>query len=69
MWVPFLDLRVTDEPSRHELLAAVEKVLVHGRILLGPEVGLFEERIAAVLSASPGAASANRVVIGTFFSA
>jgi len=45
--VPFLDLRVTDEPSRRELLAAVEKVLVHGRILLGPEVELFEERIAA----------------------
>ena len=47
MRVPFLDLRVTDEPSRRELLAAVEKVLVHGRILLGPEVELFEERIAA----------------------
>ncbi len=45
--VPFLDLRVTDEEERDELLAAVEKVLSHGQILLGPEVDKLESRIAA----------------------
>lgn len=45
--VPFLDLRVTDEEERDEILAAVEKVLSHGRILLGPEVDELELRIAA----------------------
>lgn len=42
MKVPFLDLRVIDESERQELLAAVDKVLSHGRILLGPEVAEFE---------------------------
>jgi UDP-2-acetamido-2-deoxy-ribo-hexuluronate aminotransferase len=45
--VPFLDLRVTDEGERAELLAAIERVLVHGRVLLGPEVDEFERKVAA----------------------
>lgn len=44
--IPFLDLRVTDEEERLELLEAVDKVLRHGRIVLGPEVEEFERRIA-----------------------
>jgi dTDP-4-amino-4,6-dideoxygalactose transaminase len=45
--VPFLDLRVTDDDERLALLAAVDRVLRHGRIVLGPEVAQFEEQVAA----------------------
>ena len=43
--VPFLDLRVCQE-ARQELLRAVEQVLDHGRIVLGPEVAEFESAVA-----------------------
>ena len=46
MKVPFFDLRVTDNVLRGKLLASVEHVLEHGRLILGPEVELFEEKIA-----------------------
>jgi len=46
MLVPFLDLRITDEAFRRELLAAIDKVFVHGRILLGPELEDFEAQLA-----------------------
>ncbi|ARJ68149.1 hypothetical protein WV31_12920 [Magnetospirillum sp. ME-1] len=46
MTVPFLDLRVTDDEERAELIAAVEAVLRHGRIMLGPEVAEIERRVA-----------------------
>ena len=46
MNVPFLDLRVTDPEERAELLRAVEAVLCHGRIVLGPEVEQLERRVA-----------------------
>ena len=46
MNVPFFDLRVTDKVLRNELLKSVERVLKHGRILLGPEVTEFEEKVA-----------------------
>jgi hypothetical protein len=46
MNVPFFDLRVTDAIQRNELLKSVEGVLKHGRILLGPEVIEFEEKVA-----------------------
>jgi dTDP-4-amino-4,6-dideoxygalactose transaminase len=45
--VPFLDLRVSDENERRELLTAVDKVFVHGRMVLGPEVQELERQIAA----------------------
>lgn len=44
--VPFLDLSVADSTLKQELLQAVDRVLTHGRILLGPEVEEFESRIA-----------------------
>ena len=47
MKVPFLDLRITDEQEKKELLEAVDKVFSHGRIVLGPEVKEFEDRVAA----------------------
>lgn len=46
--VPFLDLRVIDADERAELLEAVEGVLRHGRLVLGPEVEAFERRIAGM---------------------
>ena len=46
MKIPFLDLTVKDSGLKQELLAAVDRVLSHGRIVLGPEVAQFEERIA-----------------------
>ena len=44
--VPFLDLRVTDPEERRELLASVDAVLGHGRLVMGPEVEEFERRMA-----------------------
>lgn len=44
--VPFLDLRVTNSEERAEILDAVAQVLDHGRIVLGPEVAMFERQIA-----------------------
>src|SRR5438270_13014147 len=44
--VPFLDLRVTDDNERQNLLAAVDAMLRHGRIVLGPEVQELEREIA-----------------------
>ena len=46
MKVPFLDLTVSDPIIKKELLSGVEKVLSHGRIILGPEVQEFENKIA-----------------------
>jgi dTDP-4-amino-4,6-dideoxygalactose transaminase len=44
--IPFLDLSVPDDAFRRDLLAAVDKVLRHGRIILGPEVRELEEKIS-----------------------
>jgi dTDP-4-amino-4,6-dideoxygalactose transaminase len=44
--VPFLDLRVADDDERQNLLAAVDTMLRHGRIVLGPEVQELEGQIA-----------------------
>ena len=46
MKIPFRDLSVRDPKVKKELLDAVERVLTHGRILLGPETQQFEEAIA-----------------------
>jgi len=45
--VPFRDLSIVDETLLAELLAAVERVLRHGRLLFGPEVDAFESHVAA----------------------
>ena len=47
MKVPFRDLSVTDPQLKNELLGAVDQVLSHGRLFLGPEHGQFEDEIAA----------------------
>lgn len=46
MEVRFLDLRVNDPDERKEIMTAVERILDHGRILLGPEVEEFEHELA-----------------------
>src|SRR5947209_19904817 len=45
--VPFLDLRVTDEDERQQILEAVQRLLAHGRVLLGPEVDALEGQVAS----------------------
>ena len=49
MRVPFFDLRVSDSKIKRELLGAVERVLDHGLILLGPEVTEFENKVAKAI--------------------
>lgn len=44
--VPFLDLRVQEPAERRELQEALDVVLTHGRIVLGPEVAQFEAEVA-----------------------
>lgn len=46
MKVPFRDLRVSDPDQKARLLEAVDRVLTHGRLLMGPEVEVFEQKIA-----------------------
>lgn len=45
--VPFLDLRIVDDTTRQDLLAAVDAVLRHGRFIIGPEVQELEKQVAA----------------------
>jgi len=45
--IPFLDLRVIDPNERRALLAALERVLDHGRLVGGSEVTDFEGALAA----------------------
>ncbi len=47
MKVPFLDLRVTDPNEKQQLLAAVESVLDHGRMVMGSEIEAYEEAVAS----------------------
>ena len=44
--VPFLDLRIMNDTAREDLLAAVDAVFRHGRIILGPEVQELENCVA-----------------------
>lgn len=45
--IPYLDLSIKDPEFKKALLDAVERVLDHGRFILGPEHDEFENRIAA----------------------
>ena len=46
MKIPYRNLSVKDPELKKELLGAVDGVLSHGRIVLGPEVEQFEEQIS-----------------------
>ena len=47
MRVPLTDLKAQYGSIRHEIDDAIQKVLLDGRFILGPEVEAFEERMAA----------------------
>ena len=47
MIVPFLDLSLRNQKQKKEILAAVNRVLTHGRIVLGPEVEELEKKVAS----------------------
>jgi len=49
--VPFVDLAAHHAPLRSEIQAAVEKVLLHGKYILGPEVEAFEQGFAKMVGA------------------
>lgn len=44
--VPYVHLEIADPAYKAELLTAVERVLSHGKYILGPEVEQFEKRFA-----------------------
>jgi len=48
MKIPYMDLRVRSKKKKQQLLLSVERVLSHGRIILGPEVKTFEDEIASI---------------------
>lgn len=47
--VPFVDLAAHHAPIRAELSAAVDRVLSHGKYILGPEVEAFEQGFAKLV--------------------
>jgi len=44
--VRFLDLSIEDKNRREEILGAIEEVLKHGMLVLGPEVEKLEKKVA-----------------------
>lgn len=51
MEVRFFELEIKNEAYRKELLDAVDRVLQHGMLILGPEVEEFEKRVAETVGA------------------
>ncbi len=50
--VPFIDLEAQQERLGADLQAAVSRVMEHRKFIMGPEVGLLEERLSAYCSVS-----------------
>jgi dTDP-4-amino-4,6-dideoxygalactose transaminase len=48
MKIPYLDLSVSDKFLKKDLLDAVDQVLSHGRVVLGPEMYEFEKMVSDV---------------------
>ena len=46
--IPYLDLSVGDKSLKDDLLTAVDRVLSHGRVVLGPEIAEFEKIISEI---------------------
>ena len=57
--IPFIDLKAQRERLRKEIDAAIARVLDHGQYILGPEVGRFEEELAAYTGAGHVVSCAN----------
>ncbi len=51
MNVPLLDLKLQHQPIEAELREAFNRVLAHGRFILGPEVEILEKEVAAFCGA------------------
>lgn len=49
--IPFVDLATHHAPIRDDLRAALDRVLTHGKYILGPEVDAFEQGFAALIGA------------------
>jgi dTDP-4-amino-4,6-dideoxygalactose transaminase len=52
--VAFLNLSIQDQSERDAILAAIETVLRHGQLILGPEVRDLERRVAALCGRKHG---------------
>ena len=59
MAIPFIDLAAQQRRLRPRIDAAVRAVLDHGAYVMGPEVALFERRLAAFCEAPRALACAN----------
>jgi len=57
--IPQLDLAPQYEALKHELAAAMSKVLAEQKFILGPEVGMFERELAAYCGARDAVACAS----------
>ena len=57
--IPFIDLEAQQARLREKIDAAIAHVLDHGQYILGPEVGLFEQELAAFTGASHVVSCAN----------
>lgn len=49
--IRFIDLAAQQDRLRTEIEAGISRVLAHGKYILGPEVDLLEERLAAYCGA------------------
>ncbi|MDP6475611.1 MAG: DegT/DnrJ/EryC1/StrS family aminotransferase [Alphaproteobacteria bacterium] len=59
MSIPFIDLKAQYSRLKPEIDAGIERVLAHGRFILGPEVGEFEAALAANVGAAHVVSCAN----------
>ena len=57
--IPFIDLEAQQARLRDQIDAAIARVLDHGQYILGPEVGLFEQELAAFTGAGHVVSCAN----------
>ena len=57
--IPFIDLKAQQARLRDKIDVAIARVLDHGRYILGPEVGQFEEELAQFTGAGHVVSCAN----------
>ena len=57
--IPFIDLEAQQAKLRDQIDAAIARVLDHGQYILGPEVGQFEQELAAFTGAGHVVSCAN----------
>ena len=57
--IPFIDLAAQQARLKPRIDAAIQRVLAHGGYVMGPEVRLFEEQLAAFGAAKYAISCAN----------